>query len=76
MRTRRLEEGYEAAVDEWDGRHAQPLLAEAVPRDVTDMISEVKRAVSKLAVERPAAGTRVLYELATWAEASMERTRR
>ena len=31
------DEGYEAALEEWDAQHAQPLLARAVPRAVTAM---------------------------------------
>ncbi len=69
------EHGHEAAIDEWDVRHAQPLLAQAVPRELKDMIGEVKLAVSELVADRPAAGTRVLHELSTWAAATVERTR-
>lgn len=69
------EHGYEAAIDEWDVRHAQPLLAQAVPRELNDRIGKFKVAVSKLVVDRPSAGTRVLHELSTWAAATVERTR-
>ncbi len=56
-------------------RHAQPLLAQAVPRELKDRIGEVKLAVSKLVADRPAAATRILQELGTWAAATVERTR-
>ncbi len=64
------EEGYEEAVDEWDRRHAQPLLKRAVPPTVTDLIASVKDAVEQLAKERPLAAIEALGRLDRWADAA------
>jgi len=62
--------GHEEAVDEWDRDHARPLLAQAVPRHVRQLLHDVKRAVAALGEERPAAGRKVAQELADWATAA------
>lgn len=47
------EEGYEAAVGEWEADHARPLLAVTVPAEVADAVSAAEQAVAALAGERP-----------------------
>lgn len=67
------EAGHEEALDEWDRDHAQPLLAQAVPPRVRELLQDVKRAVAGLGEERPAAGRKVTQELADWATAAAAR---
>lgn len=67
------DEGHEAALDEWDQRHALPLLAEAVPPPVSDAIGVAQRAVADLTRERPAAGIKALRSMASWAESALMR---
>ena len=69
------EDGYEDAVDEWDHRHARPLLAQAVPVEVRDKTREMKRALVELVDQRPIAGLKAAGELVTWAEALAARAR-
>ncbi|MDP9420642.1 MAG: hypothetical protein M3P53_10935 [Actinomycetota bacterium] len=69
------EDGYEDAVDEWEHRHARPLLAQTVPVDVRDKTREMKRALVELVDQRPIAGLKAASELVTWAEALAARTR-
>ena len=69
------EDGYDAAVDEWDERHGRPLLAEAVPADVREAVLDAQRAVSELLEKRPSAGLKALQGLARWAQATVVRTR-
>ncbi|MEA2828509.1 MAG: hypothetical protein QOG43_2948 [Actinomycetota bacterium] len=63
------EKGYEEAIGEWDRRHAQPLLAQAVPRNVRRVVREMKQILNDLVDERPAAGLRAIREVAQWANA-------
>ena len=63
------EEGHEEAIDEWDRRHAQPLLAQAVPRNVRRLVRELKQVLEDLVDERPAAGVKAIREVAQWASA-------
>lgn len=67
------DEGYDAALDEWDQRHAGPLLAEAVPATVLEAIGAAQRAEADLTRERPAAGSKALRSMASWAEATQRR---
>ncbi len=69
------EEGYEDAVDEWEHRHARPLLAQAVPVEVRDKTREMKQALVELVDQRPIAGLKAASELVTWAEALVARAR-
>ena len=62
------EEGHEEAIDEWDRRHAQPLLAQAVPRNVRRLVREVKQILEDLVDERPAAGVKAIREVAAVGE--------
>ena len=61
------EKAYEEAVDEWDRRHAQPLVAQAVPRNVQLMVREMKQILNDLVDERPTAGVKAIREVAHWA---------
>ncbi len=67
------EDGYEAAVEEWESSHARPLYARTVPDDVRSSIRTVKQSVSELVGERPLAGLEALRSLATWASATVDR---
>lgn len=67
------EVGCEAALGDWDQRHAVPLLAEAVPAAVADAIGVAQRAVADLTRERPAAGIKALRSMASWAESALTR---
>ena len=69
------EDGYADAVDEWDDRHARPLLAQTVPAEVRHKISEMKQALVELVDQRPIAGLKAASELVTWAEALVARAR-
>ena len=68
-------DGYADAVDEWDDRHARPLLAQTVPVEVRDKIREMKQALVELIDQRPIAGLKAASELVTWAEALAARAR-
>ncbi len=67
------EDGYEAAVEEWESSHTRPLLARTLPDDVRSSIRTVKESVSELVGERPLAGLEALRSLATWASATVDR---
>ncbi|HVM14538.1 MAG TPA: hypothetical protein VM287_09425 [Egibacteraceae bacterium] len=67
------EAGHEEALDEWDRHHARPLLAQAVPPRVRELLYDVKRVVAALGEERPAAGRTAARELAAWASAAAAR---
>ncbi len=62
------EAGYEAAVDEWEYKHARPLLAQAIPDRVRTAINDAKRAVADLVVQRPEAAQRAVEEVRVWSE--------
>ena len=64
------DDGYDAAVDEWDRGHARPLLEQAVPRDVRHLVDDAKAALGKLGKERPLAARLALDNLVTWATAA------
>lgn len=66
------EEGYEAALDQWDAGHARPLVALTVPADVADALAAAKEALAQLAGERPAAARRALDDLGRWADGRLE----
>lgn len=67
------DEGYEAAVDEWENAHARPLLAETVPANVTRATADAKQAIGNLVRQRPRAALRAVDELAEWATATRRR---
>jgi hypothetical protein len=58
------DDGYEAALDEWETDHARPLLAQKVPAAVATAIKEAKQAIGRLVDDRPAAARRALDDLA------------
>jgi len=68
-----IEDGYQAAVEEWESSHARPLFARTVPDDVRSGIRTVQQSVSELVTERPLAGLAALRSLATWASATVDR---
>ena len=61
--------GYEEALEEWDRRHAQPLVAHAVPDKVKVMVREMKQVLAHLVDGRPAAGLKAVQEVEQWAKA-------
>jgi hypothetical protein len=67
------EDGYEAAVDEWEVDHARPTLARVVPDEVISMMHTLERAIATLMQERPLAGLSALRSLSTWAGATVAR---
>lgn len=67
------EEGYEAAVDEWEHDHARPLLAAAVPADVSETVANTKRAIGNLSRQRSEAARRVLDDWGRWTAALRSR---
>ncbi len=62
-------------MDEWDERHAQPLLARAVPSAVREQVREAKQSLNQLSRERPLAGLEALAELGSWVEGAIRRLR-
>lgn len=62
--------GYDEALDDWDRRHAQPLVAQAIPGNVKAMLREMKGALADLVDVRPAAGLKAVQELEEWAKAA------
>lgn len=67
------EEGYEEAIDEWDRRHAQPLVAQTIPGSVKGMLREMKQLLADLVDERPAAGLKAVQEVEEWAKSVSSR---
>ena len=63
------EVGYEEALDEWDRRHAQPLVAQAIPENVKEVLREMKEILIDLVDVRPAAGLKAVQEVEEWAKA-------
>lgn len=59
-------DGYDDAVDRWDTLHAKPLLERAVPMEVAELVTDLRRAVSTLAKQRPLAAAAVLEQLERW----------
>lgn len=64
------EVGHDEALDDWDRRHAQPLLAQSVPGNVKEMLREMKQILTDLVDVRPAAGVKAVQELEEWAKAA------
>ena len=64
------EMGYDEALDDWDRRHAQPLVAQAIPGNVKEVLREMKRVLAALVDVRPAAGLRAVQEVEEWAKAA------
>lgn len=60
------DDGYEAAVDQWEVDHARPLQAETVPAAVLTAIKDAKQEIAELARQRPEAARRALDDLAAW----------
>ena len=67
--------GYDAAVAEWDDRHAQPLLAGTPPFELRQQAAELRRGLASLVAERPAAALAAAEELQRWADALAARAR-
>lgn len=67
------EQGYAAAVDEWERDHARPLLAETVPATVSDAIKDAKQAIAALSKQRPGAARRAVDELEQWTKVMHDR---
>lgn len=67
------EDGYEAAIDEWEADHARPLLAETVPAAVASAITDAKQAVGRLTRDRPEAARQALDELGAWTAHTRQR---
>lgn len=67
------EDGYEKSLEEWDERHARPLLATAIPPDVKRIIRASQQAVQRLLNDRPGAGLTAARDLGAWAEAAAPR---
>jgi hypothetical protein len=67
------EDGYESAVEEWAVDHARPLLARAVPDEITSMMHTLEQAIAALMHERPLAGLSALRSLSTWAITTVAR---
>ncbi len=63
------EDGREAALDRWDDVHAVPLLEQAVPRHVEELLEQARRAVVALADTRPRAAADVLERIDRWTRA-------
>src|SRR5688500_5849846 len=63
------EVGRDEALGDWDRRHAQPLVAEAVPGNVKAMLREMKKVLADLVDVRPAAGLKAIQEIEEWAKA-------
>jgi hypothetical protein len=57
------EDGYDAALDEWEHDHARLLLEHVVPDRVQELQRDTMRALRDLAVERPHAATAALRRL-------------
>ncbi len=62
------EVGYDEAIDDWDRRHAQPLVAQAIPGNVKGMLRDMKQVLTDLVDERPAAGLKAVQEVEQWAK--------
>jgi hypothetical protein len=67
------DDGYEAALDEWEADHARPLLAKTVPAAVASAITDAKQAISRLMRDRPEAARRALDELGAWSADTRQR---
>lgn len=63
------DDGYEAAVGEWQDEHARPLLATTVPAEVREAVADAKQVISELSRTRPDATRRVLDDLEAWTAA-------
>jgi hypothetical protein len=57
------EDGYDAALDEWEHDHARPLLEHVIPDRVQELLRETMRALRDLAAERPHAAATALRRL-------------
>ena len=60
--------GYDAALAEWDDRHAQPLLAVTPPVELRQQAAELRRGLASLVTERPAAALAAAEELRRFAD--------
>jgi hypothetical protein len=69
------DDGYDAALDEWDDRHAQPLLAVTPPFELRQQAAELRRELASLVAERPAAALAAAEELQRQADAVAARAR-
>jgi hypothetical protein len=57
------EDGYDAALDEWEHDHARPLLEHVIPHRAQELLRETMRALRDLAAERPLTATEALRRL-------------
>jgi hypothetical protein len=57
------DDGYDAALDEWEHDHARPLLEHVIPHRVQDLLRDTMRALRDLAAERPHAAAKALRRL-------------
>jgi kynureninase len=64
----------DAALEEWNDHHAQPLLQTTVPWHLADQITDLKAALIGLARERPAAARSAIDGLRAWATWALERS--
>ncbi|MFP5375817.1 MAG: hypothetical protein ACLGIO_03415 [Acidimicrobiia bacterium] len=69
------DDGYDAALEEWDDRHAQPLLALTPPFELRQQAAEFRRGLAALVAERPGAALAAAEELQRWADALAARAR-
>ncbi len=67
------DDGYGAALDEWEADHARPLLAEIVPTAVSTAITDAKHPIGRLMRDRPEAARRTLDELGAWTAHTRQR---
>jgi hypothetical protein len=57
-----------AAENQWELGHARPLLAEAVPARITELIDNLREEVAELVNDRPLAARAVAQRLTAWSE--------
>lgn len=62
------------AEDEWELRHAQPLLGTAVPARVRELVDNLHEEVTTLADHRPLAARAIAHRLAGWSHHVLQLT--
>ena len=67
------DDGYDAAVDEWEHDHARLLLATTVPAEVSEAVAEAEQMIGDLSRSRPEAASRALDDLEAWSTAIRRR---
>jgi|ERR671918_887599 hypothetical protein len=68
------EVGRTAAEDQWEGIHARPLLATAVPTCINELVDNLRQELAELADHRPLAARTVANRLASWSEHVLQLT--